>query len=205
MLLLLPAAERQRESPPGRADASSVGADDVLPRKTSWLLLQCRLQTDKEGIARNTFWLADYRGRKLPDDKAELVAERVADFVVYCTPSDNSVKAQRFRSGPVTVGGLPVRLLRGLSHCFHAKTSHSRLALASRAAAAAGRADVHNCVLPNECEEGAARCLLHEPCPKCCLQLQTSLAGTQAGLVLHPAQQRGVQAVFLLGQQGCKR
>ena len=54
-------------------------------------------------MASNKFWLADFRGRKLPDDKAELVAERVADFVVYCTPSDISVKAQRFQSGPIVV------------------------------------------------------------------------------------------------------
>lgn len=139
------------------------------------LLLQCRLQTDKEGIARNTFWLADYRGRKLPDDKAELVAERVADFVVYCTPSDDSVKAQRFCSGPITVGGLPVRLLRGswpsvsvgnLSQPTASSFPQKEGMQASRAAAVAGTVDRHNPLLRSERVEGAARSSLHKHLPK---------------------------------------
>lgn len=45
-----------------------------------------RLTTDDEGIAKNVFWITDRRGRKLSNFHAELLGERVADFVVYCTP-----------------------------------------------------------------------------------------------------------------------
>ena len=45
-----------------------------------------RLTTDDDGMARNTFWITDRRGNKLSNYHAELLAERVGDFVVYCTP-----------------------------------------------------------------------------------------------------------------------
>ena len=45
-----------------------------------------RLSTDDEGMAVNTLWVTDCRGRKLSNQQAELLAERVGDFVVYCTP-----------------------------------------------------------------------------------------------------------------------
>ena len=46
----------------------------------------CRLITDEDGMARNTFWITDRRGNKLSNYHAEMLAERVGDFVVYCTP-----------------------------------------------------------------------------------------------------------------------
>ena len=45
-----------------------------------------RLSTDDEGIAKNTLWVTDRRGNKLSNFQAELLAERIGDFVVYCTP-----------------------------------------------------------------------------------------------------------------------
>ncbi len=66
-------------------------------------MLCYRLLTDNEGIARNTFWLTDFGGNKLDTATAELVAERVGDFVVYCTPSSRTLKAEIFKSGPVTL------------------------------------------------------------------------------------------------------
>ena len=45
-----------------------------------------RLSTDDEGIAQNTLWVTDRRGRKLSNFHAEMLAERIGDFVVYCTP-----------------------------------------------------------------------------------------------------------------------
>lgn len=45
-----------------------------------------RLSTDEEGIAKNTLWVADRRGNKLSNFHAEMLAERIGDFVVYCTP-----------------------------------------------------------------------------------------------------------------------
>ena len=55
----------------------------------------------------NSFWLQDVKGRKLPDAQAELVAERLQDFVVYCTPNDAIMQEDRFTSGPVTVSARP--------------------------------------------------------------------------------------------------
>ena len=37
-------------------------------------------------MAKNTFWVTDRRGNKLSNYHADLLAERVGDFVVYCTP-----------------------------------------------------------------------------------------------------------------------
>ena len=51
----------------------------------------------------NSFWLQDVKGRKLSDAQAELVAERLQDFVVYCTPNDAIMQEDRFTSGPVTI------------------------------------------------------------------------------------------------------
>jgi hypothetical protein len=55
-------------------------------------LCTSRLTTDDEGIAKNVFWITDRRGRKLSHFHAEMLGERVADFVVYCTP-DQKVRA----------------------------------------------------------------------------------------------------------------
>lgn len=60
-----------------------------------------RLKTEKDGIANNVFWITTDGGRKLDLARAELVAERVGDFVVYCTPNQHAVEAQEFQEGPI--------------------------------------------------------------------------------------------------------
>ena len=56
---------------------------------------------------RNCFWLKDVAGRKLPDAQAELVAERLQDFVQYCTPDEALLHSEVFGDGPITVGAGP--------------------------------------------------------------------------------------------------
>ena len=61
----------------------------------------------------NSFWLQDVKGRKLKDAQAALVAERLQDFVVYCTPNDAIMQESRFTSGPVTISAhsaVPTRI-----------------------------------------------------------------------------------------------
>ena len=62
-----------------------------------------RLKTQKDGIANNTFWITTDGGRKLDLKRAELVAERVGDFVMYCTPNQHAVEAQEFQEGPINL------------------------------------------------------------------------------------------------------
>jgi hypothetical protein len=62
-----------------------------------------RLKTQKDGIANNTFWITTDGGRKLDLKRAELVAERVGDFVIYCTPNQHAVEAQEFQEGPINL------------------------------------------------------------------------------------------------------
>lgn len=45
-----------------------------------------RLLTGDDGMAKNTLWVTDRRGNKLSNFHAEMLAERIGDFVVYCTP-----------------------------------------------------------------------------------------------------------------------
>ena len=65
---------------------------NLLPTDESYNLhvltnrMRCRLKTDPDGMAKNTFWVTDRRGNKLSNYHADLLAERVGDFVVYCTP-----------------------------------------------------------------------------------------------------------------------
>ena len=62
-----------------------------------------RLKTDKSGMANNTFWITTDGGRKLDSKRAELVAERIGDFVIYCTPNQHAVEAQEFQEGPINL------------------------------------------------------------------------------------------------------
>lgn len=62
-------------------------------------MIDHRLTTDDEGLAKNVFWITDRRGRKLSNFHAEMLGERVADFVVYCTPDQKvSLQDTRFSS-----------------------------------------------------------------------------------------------------------
>ncbi len=42
-------------------------------------------------------------GKKLSAARAELVAERVRDFVMYCSPKPGTAGAREYSVGPVTV------------------------------------------------------------------------------------------------------
>ena len=44
------------------------------------------LSTSADGVARNTFWLSTRAGAKLSDAGAERAAERVDEYVAYCSP-----------------------------------------------------------------------------------------------------------------------
>lgn len=78
-----------------------------LLRVCAWVLngLQLTVQnarlTTKDGFANNIFWITTDGGRKLDLARAELVAERVGDFVVYCTPNQHAVEAQEFQEGSI--------------------------------------------------------------------------------------------------------
>ena len=45
------------------------------------------MKTDEEGFAYNQFWVTDRAGNSLKRSAAELTAERMGDFITYCTPS----------------------------------------------------------------------------------------------------------------------
>lgn len=63
------------------------------------------LTTTDDGIAINTFWLTDGRGRKLSKARADSLADRVADLVAVCAPSSTDSHATSFvgANGRVTV------------------------------------------------------------------------------------------------------
>ncbi|CAK0782542.1 hypothetical protein CVIRNUC_005760 [Coccomyxa viridis] len=67
------------------------------------LVENAKLSTDDEGIAQNTLWVTDRRGRKLSNFHAEMLAERIGDFVVYCTPDAKTLSSKQFESGRVLV------------------------------------------------------------------------------------------------------
>ncbi|KAK9821466.1 hypothetical protein WJX81_006037 [Elliptochloris bilobata] len=67
------------------------------------LVENARLVTDNEGYAKNRFWLTDRRGRKLSNQNADLLAERVGDFVVYCTPDRKTMQAKQYASNGVHI------------------------------------------------------------------------------------------------------
>ena len=52
------------------------------------ILHVCRLKTDADESATNTFYITNRNGKKLNHEQAEFVAERLGDFIVYCTPDD---------------------------------------------------------------------------------------------------------------------
>jgi UTP:GlnB (protein PII) uridylyltransferase len=61
------------------------------------------LTTSAEGVAYNTFWLSSRSGKKLNDSAAELLAERVRDFLSYCSPRPDEVVQTEFVLGPISV------------------------------------------------------------------------------------------------------
>ncbi|KAK9801981.1 hypothetical protein WJX73_005969 [Symbiochloris irregularis] len=61
-----------------------------------YLVQNARLTSDDEGYAHNRFWVVQLNGKKLSNKAAALLAERVGDFVVYCTPNRRMLEADRF-------------------------------------------------------------------------------------------------------------
>lgn len=79
-----------------------------LLRVVSWVLngldvvaQNAVVRTSPEGQAHNIFWLTNRSGEKLSDAAAELLAERVRDFVTYCSPDDDAREKTEFCAGPV--------------------------------------------------------------------------------------------------------
>lgn len=66
------------------------------------------VRTTADGMAQDSFWLLTRKGKKLSDEKAELLGERVRDFLIRCSEGPvASVPAAapltEFSSGPITV------------------------------------------------------------------------------------------------------
>ncbi|KAL6774084.1 hypothetical protein ACKKBG_A23705 [Auxenochlorella protothecoides x Auxenochlorella symbiontica] len=61
------------------------------------------VSTDAEGIAHNTFWLTSLSGNKLKDKTAEMLADQVRDYLMYCTHQSDVKAATEFTSGPITI------------------------------------------------------------------------------------------------------
>jgi len=81
-----------------------------LLRVVSWVfnglelvVKRAKLKTDEEGFAYNQFWVTDRAGKPLKRSAAELTAERMGDFLVYCTPSRKAMEATKYREGPISV------------------------------------------------------------------------------------------------------
>lgn len=61
------------------------------------------IRTRPNGTAINSFWVTDRSGKKLSDDDAERLADRVKDYLVYCSPKSNIAQATDFNAGPISV------------------------------------------------------------------------------------------------------
>lgn len=59
------------------------------------------VDTSPDGIATNKFWVVNRKRQKLSPRAAELLAERISDYVRYCTPSKGALVADRFSSAIV--------------------------------------------------------------------------------------------------------
>ncbi|KAI3423829.1 hypothetical protein D9Q98_009665 [Chlorella vulgaris] len=87
-----------------------VGDYPGLLRVLSWSLngldvvaQNAVVRTSEDGIAHNTFWLTCRGGEKLEDEEAELLAERVRDFVMYCSPDESASRKTEFCAGPIHI------------------------------------------------------------------------------------------------------
>lgn len=61
------------------------------------------LSTNNDGIAHNTLWLSTRGGKKLSDKGADLLAERVREFLTYCSPRPEENEQTEFVLGPISV------------------------------------------------------------------------------------------------------
>lgn len=83
-----------------------------LVRVLAWTLgglgvtvTNAHLTTTGDGVALNTFWVTDRRGRKLAPARATALADRIADLVTVCAPAVAASGATSFvgAGGRVTV------------------------------------------------------------------------------------------------------
>lgn len=61
------------------------------------------LSTSPDGTCHNTLWLSNRSGRKLRDEAAELLADRVRGFLDYCSPRPGEAMQTEFELGPISV------------------------------------------------------------------------------------------------------
>lgn len=88
-----------------------VPAFPGLLRTLAWVLNgldmvahQATIKTDAEGVAHNKFYVLTRRGKKLSDGKAELLAERVRDFMATCSGAQTRPDIPtEFCCGPICV------------------------------------------------------------------------------------------------------
>ncbi|KAG7668950.1 hypothetical protein Ndes2526B_g00666 [Nannochloris sp. 'desiccata'] len=81
-----------------------------LLRVVSWVLngleliaQNAILSTSADGVAYNTFWISSRSGKKLSDTAADLLAERVREFLSYCSPRPAEAVQTEFSLGPISV------------------------------------------------------------------------------------------------------
>lgn len=61
------------------------------------------LSTSSEGVAHNTLWLCTRSGKKLRDEAADLLADRVREYLTYCSPRPGESSQMEFSTGPISV------------------------------------------------------------------------------------------------------
>jgi len=61
------------------------------------------LSTSLEGVANNSFWLRTASGKKLSDKAAEVLVERIRDYLAYCSPKPDEQLQTEFQSGPISL------------------------------------------------------------------------------------------------------
>jgi len=81
-----------------------------LLRVVSWVLngleliaQNATLSTSTDGVAYNTFWISSRSGKKLSDTAADLLVERVREFLSYCSPRPGEAVQTEFSLGPISV------------------------------------------------------------------------------------------------------
>uniref|UniRef100_A0A061S8U0 Uncharacterized protein n=1 Tax=Tetraselmis sp. GSL018 TaxID=582737 RepID=A0A061S8U0_9CHLO len=80
-----------------------------LLRVIAWVMngLELRVQNAKlsvkESLAINKFWVTNYAGEKLTDKYADICAERISDFAIFCEPSPEAEEPAVFSMGNLSV------------------------------------------------------------------------------------------------------
>ena len=61
------------------------------------------LSTSPDGVANNSFWLRTSSGKKLTDKAAQILVERIRDYLAYCSPKPDEELQTEFQSGPISL------------------------------------------------------------------------------------------------------